>query len=132
MKKKLLMIATTALIVSSLCACSFNFELGGNNSKLDDDVLEEIEEDDTDDDKDDTDDKEGKNSKEDEPSTISEHTNTSSDWTSYKQIDNIVYVEYTNGISDDYNITSAGTFGDVCDWLEYAVLDILVRHTERL
>ncbi len=131
MKKKLLMIAMTAIMISSLCACSFEFELGGHDAQLDDGVIDELKElpdeaieDDTDkDDKNDKEDKEDKTSKDDEPSALSEHTNDSSDWTSYNQIDNIVYVKYTNGISDDYNITPEGTFGDVCDWLEYAVPD---------
>jgi len=128
MKKKLLMLTTTALIASSLCACSFNFDIGGHDAKLDDDVIEETKdlpdeaiENDTDD-KDSKNDKDDRTSKDDDtPSALSEHTNDSSDWTSYNQIDNIVYVKYTNGIPDDYNITSKGTFGDVCDWLDYAV-----------
>lgn len=53
--------------------------------------------------------------------TISENSQNYDTWCDRKQIDNIIYVTYNKGISDDYMITEKGSFGDMCDWPEYAV-----------
>ncbi len=123
MRRKFLLLSTTALLVVSLCGCSLRPENDDKNTK-DNEVIEDVIEDKDDEKENKTINKENKKDDKvygDEPSKLDEHENKASDWTQYNQVDNVVYIKYTNGIADDYMITDKGSFGDMCTWIEYAI-----------